>query len=299
MDLPVDFLRTFVLAADHGSFTLAARDAGRTQSAVSQQIKKLEEQIGRTLFTRGPKALTLTTAGESLMPYARRMVKLHREAVSALTEPDMSGTVRLGVLDDYAPFCLPPVLEAFAADYPRVQLEVRCGYTSRYLMRLMEAGELDLAIHSGAAVSAGARLLGLDPLVWVASANHLAHEKDPVPLAVFDKQCVYRRWALDALEKAGRAFRVCYTSASVSGVMAAVTAGLAVAPLGLSSVSEDLLILGQEHGFPPLPVSSIMMTYHADASEPVKRLGDAVKAGLTEGMASRRMRGIHLTSPAD
>lgn len=298
MDLPVDFLRTFVLAADHGSFTLAARDAGRTQSAVSQQIKKLEDQIGRALFTRGARALALTAAGEALMPYARRMAKLHQEAVSALTEPDMTGIVRLGVLDDYAPFCLPPVLEAFAADYPRVQLEVRCGYTSRYLMRLMETGELDLAIHSGAAVSPGARLLGHDPLVWVASANHLAYEKDPFPLAVFDKQCVYRRWALDALEKAGRAFRVCYTSPSVSGVMAAVTAGLAVAPLGLSSVPENVLILGQEHGFPPLPVSSIMMTYNADASGPVKRLADAVETGLARGMASRRAREIRLPSPA-
>lgn len=298
MNLPVDFLRTFVRVVDLGSFTLAGQDVGRTQSAVSQQVKKLEEQAGRPLFDRSGRELLLTPAGEALLPYARRLVKTHDEAVSALSEPDMTGRVRMGILDDFAPYYLPPILEAFAADHPRVQVDVRCEYSSRALIRLLEGGELDLSVDSGAAATPGSRIIGRDPLVWVASRNHLAHEQDPLPVAVFDKNCLYRQWAMAALEKAGKPYRICYTSPSVSGVLAAVVAGLAVAPLGLSSVPSEMLILGEEHGVPPLPVSYIMVTHAQDAPGPVKRLAAAVEAGLGEGMAARRARMQRPQAPA-
>lgn len=291
MDLPVDFLRTFVSVVDGGGFTRAALVVGRTQSAVSQQVKRLEEQAGQPLFVRG-RELALTPAGESLLPYARRMVKLHDEAVSSLKEPGMSGLVRIGVLDDYAGSYLPQVLAAFAASHPNVQVEVRCEYSSRELLRLLHSGGLDLAVHSGDAAPPGARLIGREPLVWVASGRHLAHEKDPLPLAVFDKQCRYRQWALEALERAGRPYRIAYTSPSVSGVLAAVGAGLAVAPMGRSSVPEGLRLLTEEQGFPPLPVTSIILSCaDTDPSGPVKRLGDAVFEGLAEGNAGRSRQG--------
>lgn len=290
MNLPVDFLKTFVRAVDLKSFTLAGQDVGRTQSAVSQQMKRLEEQAGRALFDRSGRELALTPAGESLLPYARRMVKLHDEAVSALKEPDMTGKVRLGVLDDYAPFYLPPVLENFGADHPRVQVEVRCD-CSRTLVRMLQSGELDLAVHSGESPGPYGRVVDRDPLVWVSSARHAAHEKDPLPLAVFDKKCRFRQWALDSLEQAGRACRICYTSPSVTGVLAAVEAGLAVAPLGLSSVPDGALVLGPGQGFPPLPVTSIILALAcAEPSRPVLRLAEAVRSGLVQGTARKRSR---------
>lgn len=280
MNLPIDFLRTFLRAVDLQSFTLAGQDVGRTQSAVSQQIKRLEEQVGAPIFERGGRELALTPVGESLLPYARRLVKIHDEAVSVLAEPDMTGRVRLGLLDDYAPRYLPPVLEAFAADYPRVQVDVRCEYSSRELMRLLEGGELDLAIHSDAAVSAASRPIGREPLAWVCSRDHHPYEQDPLPLAVFDKNCLYRRWALEALEKAGRNYRICFTSPSIAGVRAAVAAGVAVAPLGFGCVPRDVSILGPRHGLPSLPEASIMISLAKDASGPVSRLAAAVEAGF-------------------
>jgi len=291
MNLPVDFLRTFVRVADLGSFTLAGQDVGRTQSAVSQQIKKLEEQVGRPLVDRSARELALTPAGESLLPYARRMVKTHDEAVSTLSEPDMTGRVRMGILDDFAPYALPPILEAFAAEHPRVQLDVRCEYSSQTLIALFESGELDLTVDTtGVKSIPEARIIGRDPLVWVASRTHLTHERSPLPVAVFDKNCLYRQWALAALDNAGKPYRICYTSPSVSGVLAAVVAGMAVAPVGLSAVPSEVLILGEEHGVPPLPVSLIMVTHHANAPEPVKRLAAAVEVGIGEGMARKRLR---------
>jgi DNA-binding transcriptional LysR family regulator len=258
MEFPIDLLKTFLAIIDTGGVTSAAQVVHRTQSAISMQVKRLEETVGQPLFDRGGRSFALTGEGETLVPYARRMLKLHEEAVAAMIEPEMVGAVRFGTPDDYALRFLPDILTRFAKAFPRVQVAVRCEPSSQ-LAPALDKGELDLALLTGNAYLDHGEIIRRDPTVWVSSASHLAHEEDPLPLAVFQAECIFRRWTFEALDAINRRYRVAYQSQSVAGILAAVSAGLAVTVLSTSIVPSDARILTVGEGFPQLPETNIIL----------------------------------------
>lgn len=248
--LDLDLLRTFVAVVESGNFSSAAPRVGRSQSAVSMQMQRLEQELGRPLLTRMPRTVVPNAAGNDLLIYARRLLKLSDEARASVSRPDEAGTVRLGVPDDYAAFLLPPVLARFAEDYPRVNVELVCE-PSRLLVPAIDEGCIDLAIVTRLPAQSF-EVLRREPFVWVAAANHVAWSLDPLPVALFEPGCAARMNVIDALSGAGRAYRSTYSSASLLGLCAAVQAGLAVAGLAASSVPATLTVIGEAEGLPPM-----------------------------------------------
>lgn len=185
INLPTDVLRTFVAIADSGSFTQAAEQVYRTQSAVSQQVQRLEQSVGKSLFVREGRTTRLTNDGESLLGYARRILKLHDEAVSTFFQPDIEGTVSFGLADDYVTSFLAPILSRFASSHPRVQMEIRCE-PSKQLVPLVERGKLDVALISCMPGMPQAQIVRQEQGVWAASEAYLIPEDEPIPLALFE-----------------------------------------------------------------------------------------------------------------
>lgn len=279
MELQIDLLKTFLAIIDTGGFTSAAQRVHRTQSAISMQVRRLEEAIGQPLFERTGRSCRLAMAGEAMVPYARRLVKLHEEALSAMTRPTVVGAVRIGIIDDYALRFLPDILSRFAAAYPQVQVTVRCEPSS-LLVPALEKGELDLALVNGDPDEKG-HVVRRDQAVWVTSANHLTHEETPLPLAVFHPECIFRKWALEALDGINRRYRIAYQSPSVAGVVATVSAGLAVAIMLASIVPQEFRILGREEGFPDMPTASIILKRApGKASAAVECMAEHIQEGM-------------------
>lgn len=250
--LDSDLLRTFVAIADSGSFTRAADVIHRTQSAVSMQVKKLEDIAGQSLFTRSSRGVSLTPAGEDLLGNARRIVRLLDEAGRSLDRTTLEGEVRVGVPEEYGSALLPRVLARFAESHPLVRVTVCCE-PSLALARAFARKDLDIAILGTEHGEKPGEVLLRDPSLWVTSARHLAHEIDPLPLAMFESDCWWRDWALASLDGRGRRCRIAYTSASVAGIQAAVASGLAVAILSQSTLPPGIRELRAEEGFEPVP----------------------------------------------
>lgn len=254
--LDVDQLRTFITIADCGSFTRTAEIVHKTQSAVSMQMKRLEEQLGRQVFERDGRHSKLTEDGERLLDYARRIVRLNEECVSSFNESKLAGRVRLGVPDDYADRYLPEVLARFSSSNPRVEVSVVCE-PSDMLSDRIDAHDLDLAIVTHLDRRGPSEIFRHERLLWVTSARHGVHDLDIVPLALGCPSCNWRIAATEALEKMGRGFRILYTSWSSAAVGATVLAGLAVSILPESAVRPGMRVLGQAEGYPPLPSCKI------------------------------------------
>lgn len=286
MLLPIEFLKTFLVAADSGSFTKAAATVHRTQSAVSMQMKRLEEEIGKPIFARNGKMLGLTGAGELLREHARRIVQTHDEAVAVLSQPAISAKIRFGAVEDYASMVLPKVLSNFAKTYPAIRVDVHVA-PGEMLKDKLDREELDFALCTE--IMGNGTVVHREPVVWATSARHLIHEQDPLPLAVYHHGCVFRQWAIDALKNQGKVHRIVYVSTSVTGIIAAVESGLAVAPIGLSYMPERLRALGPEAGFPLLPAAKIVLHTSPSAdSEPAACFARHVAASFQNIRAARR-----------
>ncbi|MCG8635399.1 MAG: LysR substrate-binding domain-containing protein [Desulfobacterales bacterium] len=264
-NIPMELLRTFAAIADSGSFSRAAGIVGRTQSAVSMQVKRLEEIIEKSLLTRDSRNIKLTADGQTLLNYARKILKLNEEALSVLKQPELSGWVSIGLPDDYATRFLPEILAGFSRTHPKVQVEVTCEPSHRLLER-MQKRELDLAMTTSATAEIeNCILLRQDPTVWVTSDQHCQHEDRPLPLAVFPDKCYCRNWIVSALKQAGIDYRIAYTSPSIMGLQAAISAGLAVTAISRSIVSAGMRQLHPEEGFPPLPSAAFLLNRNPDS----------------------------------
>lgn len=261
--LPSDLLRTFVTVVDAGGMSAAAGLVGRTQSAVSLQVKRLEDRVGAALFRRDLPALTLTPAGETLLPYARRLIALNEQAIAALAPARLSGTVRLGVVQDFAEMGLAEVLARFAEAHPNVTLDT-CVGASDELLDAIAHGALDVTLAIGAGDPAR-----LEPMVWIAADERVAM-RDPLPLALLDLPCRYHEAAMSVLVGADIAFRVAYTGPSLSGVIAAVRAGLAVTVRTAALARDGLRIV--DAGLPPLPKVTHAVRLHRRAGPAARRL---------------------------
>jgi DNA-binding transcriptional LysR family regulator len=261
LSIDPDLLRAFVLIAEGRSFTRAAAVVGRTQSAVSMQVKRLEEILGHEVLQRGKGGgVELTPHGHYLLTRARQILSLNDEVLATFREPEIAGRVRLGTPDDYAFRYLPPILMRFAETHPAVEVAVSCLPSSELIGQL-KAGELDLTLVSEGHEPRGLPVTPLwrGPLTWITSTRYAPHRQNPLPLALAHEDCSWRRAALAALDKAGRPYRIAYTSATQVGSHAPVMAGLAVTISALSWLPEGLRPLRADEGLPPLPDFGIML----------------------------------------
>jgi DNA-binding transcriptional LysR family regulator len=225
--LSIDFLRTFIAIADAGTFAAAAERVGRTVSAVSLQIDRLEEQVGRALFQKSGRRMEPTSAGRQLLDHARTILAANDAAVSAMSSDRLSGTVRLGVLHDGIEAAAATVLADFMATHPDARIEVVVD-TSQALIDAMEAGKLDQAITFQVNTRLPRDTLGLVPMRWIGNRQRSLIDERPLPLVMLEEPCAFRRAALAALDEAGIPWRIVLVSASLAAVRAAVGAGLGI-----------------------------------------------------------------------
>src|ERR1700741_1672917 len=250
--LDIDQLRTFIAISETGSFTKAAEAVNKTQSAVSMQMKRLEERLERPIFVRDGRASKLTDDGQRLLDYARRIVKLNIETLAAFSDGELSGRVRLGVPDDYADRYLPEIMARFSHSYPAVELSVICEPSVDLLERI-DANELDLAIITNCESKRASETFRRERLLWVTSNRHSTHLEERMPLALGRPSCVWRRSAIECLEAGGRPYRVLFTSANSGAVAAAVLSGLAVSVFPESALRPGMRVLTPAEGFCELP----------------------------------------------
>ncbi|WP_338526951.1 LysR family transcriptional regulator [Pseudomonas batumici] len=264
--IDTDVLRTFVAIADQGGFTKAGELVNRTQSAVSMQMKRLEEDVlKRQLFERDGRQVRLTAEGQVLLGYARRILKLHSEVFNTLREPHMVGLVRIGVPDDYVMRFLPGILSRFAQFYPLIQIEVNCESSTRLLQRQ----DLDLTIVTRKPGNELGQLLRQERLVWAEAQCSANHEQTPLPLALDGIDCFCTQWACNALDARGRDYRLAYSCPSLSTIMAVVNAGLALTAQLESLIPQDWRILGEAEDLPQLPLLNIMLVRNLNKPSPI------------------------------
>lgn len=227
VNLDIDLLRTLVHAQQLGSFNRAADRVGRSQSAVSQQMRKLEERVGIALFRKEGRGLALTDAGQVLLAHAVRLLALNDEAVETLRGAATEGVVRFGLPIDFAESWLAVALGRFSRGHPAVRFEAVVDRNRRLLERL-DKGELDLALTINQAARRDATAIGALPLAWIGASTGLPPADAPLPLALLDAPCFFRDAALEALDRAGVRWRIAFTSPSVHALLSAVQAGLGV-----------------------------------------------------------------------
>lgn len=261
--LDLEVLRSFTAGVELGSFAKAADRLGRSTSAVSAQLKKLEDQAGTPLLRKAGRGMALTEAGEVMLGYARRLLELNDEAVSAVRGAPLEGRVRLGLQEDFGESVLPEVLGRFKRAHPRLRVEAHIARNA-VLLQALEAGRLDLALAWETSWRAPhmqpARRF---PMCWI-GAGALPYEVgEPIPLVVLEAPCLMRTAAIDALDRAGLAWRIAFTSASLAGTWAAVQAGLGISvrtPFGLPARLRTL----DEANLPALPQLGLAL-YRAEA----------------------------------
>lgn len=288
--LELDLLRTFVAVVEGGGFTRAAERLHRTQSTVSQQLKRLEERLGTPVLARNTRSVALTERGELLLGYARRLLALNDEALAALTETRLQGRVRLGAAQEVADGGLADMLAHFSRLHPGIALEVRVDANLK-LSDAVEGGRLDLAVlfqQPGHVHTGGARCEVVEPLplVWVASQNLRIPEDDPLPLVLHNGPCVFRDAALHALHAIGRPWRIVLSTPSLAGMRAALRAGLGFGVRPRRWLESDLRALGSE--MPPLPDVELALLSAPDTEGlVVEKLRAALHGALTPPIRER------------
>ena len=290
VNFDLDVLRSFALGMELGSFAKAADRLGRSTSAVSAQLKKLEEQAGTPILRRQGRGMALTEAGETMLAYARRLLELNDEAAAALQGAELEGWIRLGLQEDFGEALLPDVLGRFARAHPKVRIEARIARNAELLERVA-GGRLDLALAWDAGASTPhVERLGEIPMRWIGpSSGELGwspEDGEPLPLVSLDAPCLMRSAATAALDRAGIAWRMAFTSASLAGIWAAVAAGLGVALRTEAGLPPAVRALApDEAGLPRMP--SLGLCLHRAEAEPapaIVRLEEILRRQL-EGLS--------------
>jgi DNA-binding transcriptional LysR family regulator len=272
--LDLELLRSFVSVVEAGGFTRAGERVHRTQSTVSQQIKRLEDDIGQPLLIRNGKDVTPTEAGEKLLSYARRLLSLAEEARDVVARPTQEGAVRLGIPEDFAAYRLAKLLAAFSRAHPTLRLDIRADQ-SLNLKRDLDRGELDLALFKRAVGEKGGIAIWPERVHWVTSKHHPRDiSLGSVPLIGFPAGCLYRARAIHALETAGRSWHMAYTSSSLAGIQAAVAAGMGLSILSEMAIQADHRVLTAKDGFKPIDKTEVALMASPDASPATLRLAD-------------------------
>jgi DNA-binding transcriptional LysR family regulator len=302
--LELGLLRTLVAIADRDTFALAADHVHRTQSAVTQQMARLEEQLGVALFHKVGRSKRLSEHGVRLLDYARRLLALNEEALQAIAVPELSGPLRIGSTYDAAEFMLPPLLARFSQLYPEVRIEVHAA-RSAHLMSALERGEIEIGLVAtpvGMVAPAGPRVrLRTSPMVWMAAADYIHDRAQPVPLVLPSEPSGYRATAVAVLDAHGISWRIRHVSTSLAfgGLRATVRTGLGVTVRTIEMLGPELRVVSEAEGLPPLPnICHDLYLSDERASPPARRLFESLaEVGVRQAVpahaapARRRSRG--------
>lgn len=283
----LDTLRTLVAIADTGNFSAAAEVVFRTPSAVSMQVKKTEEALGRLLFKRDSRSVTATPDGERLVQHGRRMLALNRELMATFVSPDVIGVVRLGAPDDMIEHTLPNLLCRFAHTHPAITVDVVVD-SSTHLRQKVRARELDLALVTCAPSTTQAdevEVLHEEALTWAGARHGIAHEQNPLPVSVWEEGCAWRNAGLKSLAAVNRDYRIAFMSAHISGQRAAIMADLAIAPIPISSCTNGIVPLGEKQGLPSPGNYALGMILSDQISTPAEAAADHLRACFSTGKA--------------
>ena len=289
-NLDMDVLRTFVTGFELGSFARAAERLGRSQSAVSTQLRKLEDQVGQPLVQKAGRGLALTAAGESMLGYAKRLLDLNDEAVDRLRGTELEGWARLGLAQDFAEGWLPAVLKRFARAYPRVRIEVQVGLGAQLTEATLK-GDLDIALVWGDGGDAPhARQVAALPIHWIGQPDWpglASLGREPIPFAAFAPPCTFRSAAVAALDGGGLPWRLVFTSPSLSGLWAAAEGGLGITARTAVGLPKTLRVLDPAAtGLPALPDAPLSLHQaEAEPSPAVARLTDILLETIREPVA--------------
>ncbi|WP_208636776.1 LysR family transcriptional regulator [Caballeronia ptereochthonis] len=268
LSLEIDLLRSFAVIAEVRALSRAAERIGRTQSALSQQMKRLEEIVDQPLFRRTGRGVVLTNPGERLLVHAQRILRLHDEAMADLCGKGLSGNIRFGCPDDYAAVFLPSLLRQFSSRHPHALVEVVCGPTPRLLEQL-DMRALDLAMISLPEAAPNVDVIRREQLVWIGYPGMDAAHFDPLPLALSDPDTLDHTAACDVLKRAGRAYRIAYASSSLAGLTALVRSGQAFAVITRTAVPPDLCVLDADPELPALPSVGISLKFERGRPSPL------------------------------
>jgi DNA-binding transcriptional LysR family regulator len=260
-NLSSDLLRTLIAVVEQGGFIKAAEYLHKTQSTVSQQMKRLEQEVGVQVFKTMGRKRRLTNEGEMLVGYARRLLALQDDAIASLQESGVGGEVRVGVSQGVAETMLPELLAGFARENPAVRLFVETGY-SPDLNAAYERGEYDLVVTLSLDEAAGkGELLGVEPLAWIGADSWEWSGSRKLPLATYTEYCQFRQACITALDQSKTPWRIVYTTSSYQGLMAAVKSGLAITVRPQSAVLEGTELVGSRLGLPSLPLVYTWLRY--------------------------------------
>ena len=275
-NLDSDLLRTFVAVADAGSVTDGAARIHRSQSATSLQIKRLEAILGQPVFDRHGRGVVLSDTGRKLFPIAQEVTARLDAALREISQNTVSGKLRLGIPDDHGRARLAAIIATFARQHPKVELGVTCALSTSF-PEALDKGALDLAVYEVESPSGHEEVVFEDPTCWVSSAHQHFRADECLTVALFDHACWWRDAAVTSLQARGKPYRVVYSSQSVSGVIAAVEAGIAVGLLGRSSLHGGLSVVNDALSLGNTPASKLVM-----ASSKPKEHGpqDAMKAAI-------------------
>lgn len=259
-----ELLKTFVTIVECGNLTAAANLLNRTQSAISVQIQKLEVGLGVELFGRTSRGMTLTSAGEKLLPRARSILSEVKQTSAIFSEP-LTGSIRVGIPDDFDDNALERILADFAKNHPGVDVIATSGCTSCYPLAIRN-NDLDVAVYSGPDNHEG-ELLSTERVVWAAKKGFCVEKDAPLPLAILERSCWWRDAPIKCLSTAGMDYTIAFRSNSFTSLRAAIRAGFAVGILPASSVCENMIVLSKAQGFPALPTSRRTILKRPEASQ--------------------------------
>lgn len=282
--IDMELYRTFLVIAETSSFSKASDLVGRTPSAVSMQIKKLETMLGVAVFAREGRTVRLTPEGEALLGYSRRILMLNEEAVSLFVSPSVEGQVRFGAPADFGTRYLPNILSRFARSHPGVNVDVHLDGSSALEEKIMK-GDLDLVLSTvrpGAPMPSATDVVFSEPLVWVGLEGGVAYQRDPIPLAVSTPGCPWRRAARIALDATQKSYRISYTSFHSAGQEAALLADLAIAPFPASVVEPPLQVLDDRHDLPAIGDYHIVMKQRPRAGRATHAFAEHVEECFRE-----------------
>ena len=266
-DLDIDLLRAFVAVCDAGSFTAAADVVARSQSAVSQKIRRLEDLVGQPLLERSGRAVALTTAGAELLAGARRLLDLNDDVVRSLRAPQPSGLLRIGICEDFVPWQIPRLLARFRRMHPAINLEINTSLTHNLLIEF-DAGHLDLVVAMAQRHGRG-RVIWREPMVWFAASDFRLDLSQPLPLVLLAPPCTYRDLMFTTLDAIAQPWTTACTASSLAGVQSAVAGGLGVSLLGQSFIQDGLQILNLPEQWPRLPMTEVVVIENENADRGV------------------------------
>ncbi|MBX2837078.1 MAG: LysR family transcriptional regulator [Gammaproteobacteria bacterium] len=282
--LELDLLKTIVVIAETGNFSSAAEKLFRTPSAVSMQVKRIEQMLGRAVFRRDSRSVTPTSDGEVLLEHGRRLLALNNEMVSRFVMPEVAGTVRLGATEDIAERLLPGLLQRFAQSHCCVTVDVAVNSTTM-LRESVRSGAMDLALttfNPKKKIKGDIEPVFQERLVWAGLRNGVAFEKRPLPISVWEEGCSWRDAAISSLEAADIDHRVAFMSAHISGQRAAILADLAVAPIPVSCCINDIVELSEKDGLPKLSTYGVGLLLQKKPSEPAQAAAEHIRASFSQ-----------------